>query len=60
MTQFKTQKFTFFAPRTVIFCQKNSLVKTGFFVSSKIAKAGTKLLTFVKTARNADLEIAEK
>ena len=29
-------------------------------VKSKIAKEGAKLLTFVKMARNADLEIAEK
>jgi hypothetical protein len=34
--------------------------KIAIFVSSKIAKAGLKLLTFVKTARNADLDFAEK
>ena len=31
-----------------------------FFVSLEIAKGGAKLLTFVKTARNADLDFAEK
>ena len=40
--------------------QKSLLQKSPFFVSSEIAKGGAKLLTFVKTARNADLEIAEK
>jgi hypothetical protein len=34
--------------------------KTAFFVSSEITKVYAKLLTFVKMARNADLEIAEK
>jgi hypothetical protein len=34
--------------------------KIAVFVSSKIAKEGAKLLTFVKLARNADLDFAEK
>jgi hypothetical protein len=36
------------------------LLLWGVFVSLEIAKEGTKLLTFVKIARNADLDFAEK
>jgi hypothetical protein len=35
------------------------LAKIAFFVSLEIAKEGAKLLTFVKIAQNADLEIAD-
>jgi hypothetical protein len=43
-----------------IFAPKNEVAKIALFAKCEIAKGGAKLLTFVKIARNADLEIAEK
>ena len=40
--------------------QKLGSQKSPIFVSLEIAKVGSKLLTFVKMARNADLDFAEK
>ena len=42
------------------FGTKIGCAKIAFFVSSEIAKEGAKLLTYVKIARNADLDFAEK
>jgi hypothetical protein len=43
-----------------IFALKSNLQKQTIFAYYKIAKEGVKLLTFVKMARNADLDFAEK
>ena len=51
MAQFKTQKFTFFAPRTVIFLKKNAEKFAGMKKSRTFATAIEKQTMFQEMPR---------